>query len=56
MEKEELLRMKGYWRILEEGNGRLSLLSPYEQKDLKQLLQKWLKENYGEEKTINAVG
>lgn len=45
MTKEELLRIKGYWLLLKAGDGDISVLSPDEQKDLKQLLKKWLKEN-----------
>jgi len=46
MTKDELLRIKGYWLLLEAGDGDLSVLGPQEQADLKQLLEKWLKENY----------
>ena len=46
MEKDELLRIKRYWLILEAGDGQLYLLTRDERKDLKQLLEKWIKENY----------
>jgi len=46
---EEYARIRKYVTILEGFGGRLALLTPYEQKDFKQLLRKCLKELYGEE-------
>jgi len=46
MTKEELLRMKGYWLLLAARDGELDVLTPGEQFDLKQLIEKWMKENY----------
>ena len=47
MTPEELLRLKGYWLILRVTDGDLTMLNPEERADLKQLLEKWMKENYG---------
>lgn len=49
MTPEEYNRIRKYVTILEGFGSRLALLTPYEQKDFKLLLQKCLKELYGEE-------
>ncbi|HUV45483.1 MAG TPA: hypothetical protein VMW45_00220 [Dehalococcoidia bacterium] len=49
MTYEEYARIIKYTLILEHFGNRLALLTPYEQSDFKQLLQKCLKELYGEE-------
>lgn len=49
MTPEELNRIRKYLTILEGFGSKLALLTPYEQKDFKALLQKCLKELYGEE-------
>ena len=48
MTQDELSRMKEYWLLLEARDGNLSVLTPAEQEDLKQLIEKWQEENYGE--------
>jgi len=44
---EERARLRKYMTILELISGKLSMLTPWEQRDLKQLLEKWRRENYG---------
>ena len=46
MTNQELARIRKYATILEGSQGNIRLLTPWEKKDLHQLLAKWLEENY----------
>ncbi|MBA7547224.1 hypothetical protein ES705_39631 [subsurface metagenome] len=46
MGKEELLRLKGYCLLLAAADGDVTILTPEQRADLKQLLEKWMKENF----------